>query len=59
MKTSVALAIAAAIIGGVVVVAEVSYWLSHPRRPGPAAYVALSGLGIVLLSISILANRRS
>ena len=52
--TSRLLAVLAAVIGGIVSIAELSYWLTHLRRPGPAVYIALCGLAIVLLSASTL-----
>jgi hypothetical protein len=52
-------AIAAAAVGLLVVLAEASYWLSHPRRPGPSAHLALSGLGILLLAAAYLLSDRS
>lgn len=52
------LAGAAAVIGVIVGFAEASYWLSHPHRSGPAAYVALSALGIVLLAVALLIRSR-
>ena len=48
----------AGVLGAVVFFAELSYWLAHLRRPGPAMYIALSGLAIVLLSIGVLIKKK-
>ncbi len=50
--TNTVLSIAAAVAGAFVVVAEVGYWLSHPYRSGPAAYIALCGFGVVLVAVA-------
>ena len=53
------LAIIAAVVGVLTVLAEASYWFSHPNRPGPSAHIALCGLGIILLAIAdVLRNHR-
>ena len=52
------LAIAAAVIGALVAIAEVGYWFSHPQRPGPSAYIALCGLSVLLLAIAHLLRDR-
>jgi hypothetical protein len=56
-RLSNVLAAVAAVIGGVVFVTELAYWLSHLRRPGPAPHIALAGLAIALLAGSLLARR--
>jgi hypothetical protein len=56
-RVSTALAIVGGMIGGIVFISELAYWLAHLRHPGPAVYIALSGLAIMILSISQLTER--
>lgn len=52
------LAALAAAVGAVVVVLEVSYWVSHTHRAGPAPHIALCGAGILLLAAAQLFKQR-
>jgi hypothetical protein len=53
------LSVVAALVGVIVVLEEVGYWVSHPHRPGPSAYIALCALGILLLAAAQLLRDRT
>lgn len=49
--------IAAAVVSSLVFIAEMHYWLTHSIRPGPSGYIALCGLGIILIAAAQLIKK--